>query len=128
MGIFNWFGKNKEQKEEKILPWKMLNSLDQVKELEQKSAEKLIAVFKHSTRCATSRMALRAFESGFDFPEDKVEIYYLDLLSYRAISDEIANRFQVWHQSPQLILLKGGKTIHHSSHHQISAAIIDQFL
>src|SRR5699024_3571966 len=106
MSFFNLFGKKKEREPEKIIPWKVLNSIDQIAELEQKSQEKLMVVFKHSTRCATSRMALRAFENGFDFPEEKVEIYFLDLLSFRAVSDEVAHHFQVWHQSPQLILIK----------------------
>src|SRR5699024_7314952 len=128
MSFYNLYGKKKEKEQEKIITWKVLNSTAQVAELAEKSQEKLIVIFKHSTRCATSRMALRAFESGFDFPEEKVEIYFLDLLSFRAVSDEVANRFQVWHESPQIILLKNKKTVHHSSHHQISAAIIDKFI
>lgn len=128
MGIFGWFGNKKEQSEEKVLPWRFLDSMSQLDELEELSKNKLVAIFKHSTRCPSSRMALRAFESGYNPESEGVEIYLLDLISYRAISDEIANRFQVWHESPQLILIKNKQVVHHGSHHQISAAVLEEFL
>ncbi|HLS31052.1 MAG TPA: bacillithiol system redox-active protein YtxJ [Flavobacteriaceae bacterium] len=128
MGLFGLFGKKKEPTEEKVVPWKLLNSMAQLEEIMELSDNKLAAIFKHSTRCPSSRMAFRAFESGVDPEWEGVELYLLDLLSYRAISDEVANRFQVWHESPQLILIKNGKVVHHGSHYKISAAAVEQFI
>jgi bacillithiol system protein YtxJ len=51
-------------------------------------------------------MALKQFENEFD-SSDKVTPYFLDLIAHRDISNEIASRFGVTHQSPQLILIKG---------------------
>ena len=67
-----------------------------------------------------SRFALKQFEKEFDL-EDKVDAYFLDLLEYRDISNEIANRFNVYHQSPQLLLIKEGKSVYDVSHDEIDA-------
>lgn len=69
-------------------------------------------------------MAKRKLESEWDFPEEKVVPYYLDLLAYRPISDSIARDFSVTHQSPQILLIKNGKCVYNASHHHISAADI----
>jgi bacillithiol system protein YtxJ len=52
-------------------------------------------------------MALKQFENEFDF-SNKVTAYFLDLIAYRDVSNEIMNRFGVQHQSPQL-MIKDGK-------------------
>ena len=111
----------------KIIPWNRLTSVDQLIEIEKESFHQSIAIFKHSTRCGTSSMALRQFERQFEIDNANVKLYFLDLLSFRDISNEIAIRFQVFHQSPQLIVLKDGNTIHHSSHYQIDADLLKQF-
>ena len=102
-------------------------SVNQLIEIEKESFHQPIAIFKHSTRCGTSSMALRQFESQFEADNTSVKLYFLDLLSFKDISNEIAIRFQVFHESPQLIVLKDGNTIHHSSHHQIDAGLLEQF-
>lgn len=129
MGLFGWFGSSDQEKEQKQpLPWKRLLSLDQLDQIEKSSRERPVVIFKHSTRCGISSMALRRFEKEYDVPPEAVDLYYLDLLSYREISNEVAGRFQVWHQSPQLLIIKDGQTVAHSSHHGIKAAVIQQFV
>ena len=130
MGLINKiFGNSeKERTSKKVLPWRVLTSLNQLDEINKLSQEKLVVLFKHSTRCGTSSMALRQFESHYNFPDDSVYLYFLDLLSYREISNEIAIRFQVLHQSPQLILIKNGETVHHASHYHINAEDIAKFI
>jgi len=112
----------------KIIPWNRLTSVDQLIEIEKESFHQSIAIFKHSTRCGTSSMALRQFERQFEIDNANVKLYFLDLLSFRDISNEIAIRFQVFHQSPQLIVLKEGNTVHHSSHHQIDAGLLNNLV
>lgn len=78
-----------------------------------------IAIYKHSTRCSISSVAKTRLSLSWDFKEE-LPIYYLDLLSYRHISDLIAEKFNVFHESPQLIVIKNGKVIYHNSHLSIS--------
>ncbi len=121
MSLFNnIFGGSGEAKEESKMAWRALTDLGQLNEIINESTEKPVAIFKHSTRCSISRMALRQFEQEFDL-EEKVVPYYLDLLEHRDISNEIANRFGVYHQSPQLIVIKDGKSIYDASHGDINA-------
>lgn len=106
-------------KESKI-DWIELNDLGQLNEISSLSSEKPVAIFKHSTRCSISRMALKQFENEFN-SSDKVTLYFLDLISHRDVSNEIASRFGVAHQSPQLILIKDGKAVYNVSHNEIDA-------
>tara|TARA_B110000046_G_scaffold44961_1_gene49990 strand:+ start:197 stop:589 length:393 start_codon:yes stop_codon:yes gene_type:complete len=122
------FGSNEiSRAPKKLIPWNRLTSINQLIEIEKESFHQPIAIFKHSTRCGTSSMALRQFESHFKSDNTIIKLYFLDLLSFKDISNEIAIRFQVFHESPQLIVLKDGNTIHHSSHHQIDAGLLEQF-
>ncbi|RTZ06274.1 bacillithiol system redox-active protein YtxJ [Flavobacterium sp. GSP6] len=110
---------DKDFKENKI-NWNELTDLVQLDEIIAISNEKPVAIFKHSTRCSISRMALKQFENEFN-SSDKVTPYFLDLIAHRDISNEIVNRFVVTHQSPQLILIKDGKAIYNVSHSDIDA-------
>ena len=102
------------------MSWNDLTDLGQLNEIIALSNEKPVAIFKHSTRCSVSRMALKQFENEFNF-SDKVTPYFLDLIAHRDISNAIADQFGVTHQSPQLIVIKDGKAIYNVSHSDIDA-------
>lgn len=116
--IFN-SSDDKDLKENKI-NWNELTDLGQLNEIIFVSNEKPVAIFKHSTRCSVSRMALKQFENEFN-SKDKVTPYFLDLIAHRDISNAIADQFGVTHQSPQLIVIKNGKAIYNVSHSDIDA-------
>lgn len=122
MSIFNsLFGNSEEtQKIESNINWIPMTNLGQLNEIMTLSETKPVIIFKHSTRCSVSRMALKQFENEFDW-DANVDAYFLDLLEYRDISNEIASRFGVYHQSPQLIVMKEGKAIYDASHSGIDA-------
>ncbi|HBS52447.1 MAG TPA: bacillithiol system redox-active protein YtxJ [Flavobacterium sp.] len=107
--------------------WIELNDLGQLNEIMDLSHEQPVVIFKHSTRCSISRMALKQFENEFDL-EGTVTPYFLDLLNHRDISQEIATRFDVYHQSPQLLLIKEGKSIYDASHSDIDAVELKERL
>ena len=128
MGIFGGiFGKSEEKASSK-LDWNYLESMEDLDNAEQISQEKTVILFKHSTRCSISRFVLKQFENTYNIPADQMGIYFLDLIEYRPISNEIANRFGVIHQSPQLIVLKDGKAVFDSSHESIDAAVLERFV
>ena len=88
------------------------SELDKIKEDSFKNPQ---YIFKHSTRCSISSMVMSRFESA----HDSVSVYLLDLLSYRELSNQIADEFQVRHESPQLIMIKNGVCFSHASHTEI---------
>lgn len=103
--------------------WKTLEHIDQIDVIIQNSWSKLQLIFKHSTRCVISKMALKNFESDFTL-EDTIDAYYLDLIAYRNISNEIAETFQIQHQSPQILLIKNGVVVYNESHEGIDANVV----
>jgi len=107
--------------------WKVLENSNQINEIKEASHNKLQLIFKHSTRCIISKMALKNFESDF-LLHDLIDAYYLDLIAYRSISNEIAEVFAVEHQSPQILLIKDGKVIYHESHEGIDANVLKGYL
>ena len=117
--IFSGSSDNQNESTPKMA-WNALTDLEQLNEIVSLSNEKPVIIFKHSTRCSISRMALKQFENEFDF-SDKVTPYFLDLIAHRDISNDIASRFGVMHQSPQLLLIKGGKSVYDVSHSDIDA-------
>ena len=107
--------------------WIPLTAISQLDEIVENSNNKTIVIFKHSTRCSISRFALKQFESEYNL-EDKVDLYFLDLLNYREVSNEIVNRFQVVHQSPQLLLIKNGVAVYNASHSDIQAEFLEKYI
>lgn len=106
--------------------WKSLSNLEQIDTIITQSFELPVLLFKHSTRCIVSKMALKNFESQYNC-NDKMVCYFLDLLEYRNISNEIATRFNIVHQSPQIIVLRNGVAVHNASHENIDALILGKF-
>ena len=100
--------------------WIPLTNLTQLNDIENMSNVKPIVIFKHSTRCSISRFALKQFEREYDLDET-VDAFFLDLIEHRDVSNEIASKFGVYHESPQLILIKNGKAVYDVSHSDISA-------
>jgi bacillithiol system protein YtxJ len=129
MGIFkNIFGSSENENQVELNQiWINLEDLGQLNEIIIASEEKPVVIFKHSTRCSVSRMALKQFENEFNL-QGKMDAYFLDLIENRAISNEIASKFDVVHQSPQLLVIKNGKCIYNISHSEIDALFLNQFL
>jgi bacillithiol system protein YtxJ len=102
--------------------WLALNSFDGLDKLVSESFSEDIAIFKHSTRCSISRMIKDRVERGI--PLNHMPAYYLDLLEYREISNTIATRFNVQHESPQLLILRNGICTSHASHNAIQPEML----
>lgn len=112
------FGKKEDQDHSKSL-WKKIESQKDLDAAIEKSSQQKVLIFKHSTRCFISKTVLRSFEKQMQESDKNFDYYFLDLLAYRSISNEIESRFDVVHQSPQLIVLENGKAIYNASHQNI---------
>lgn len=131
MGFFDKMFKSERDiaKREIInVPWEELSNIETLEEMEEISNEKPVAILKHSTSCGISRMVLRQFEQEYDLQDGQAKLYFLDLLRHRDISNRIASKFNVPHESPQLIIIKNGKVVYDASHSEISAGSLNQFV
>ncbi len=104
--------------------WRTLDTEAQLEELREASYSKPQILFKHSTRCGISAQAHHDLEEAIGDLARHSDVYYLDLLRYRPVSDAIAKVFGVPHQSPQVIMLKEGKVVYHASHFSISPDLL----
>lgn len=101
------------------MDWKVLENLEQLEEIKTASFSKPVLIFKHSTRCSISHMVLEKFQDNYDISIDNLEAYFLDLIDKRPISNKIAEDFSVFHQSPQILIIKDGKAVFDTSHMMI---------
>ena len=106
--------------------WVSLTTEEQLEEIDRLSYNpelKGILLFKHSTRCSISSMALSRLERNLK-ASDVLPAYLLHLLDYRSVSQQVAEHYQIAHESPQVLIIKNGKCIFHASHSDINAADI----
>ena len=108
-----------------MIQWKNLDSENKVESIIEDSFGTPQIIFKHSTSCPISSMAKRRLEGDWSLD---INPYYLDLIAYRSISNAIAVKLEVQHESPQVIILHKGKAIYDESHLDISASDINQSL
>jgi len=71
---------------------------------------------------------LADFIAHFTYSSDAFVAHYLDLLNFREISNEIADHFEVVHQSPQLLVVKNGKVVANASHEGINELQLSTYL
>lgn len=94
--------------------WIDLHDLSQLENLKEQSFTKTQIIYKHSTTCSISKMVYaRLNNARVDLNAD---FHYLDLLAHRDISDAVAGRFSVQHESPQVLVIKNGVSIFNESH------------
>ena len=94
--------------------WISLTEESQLESLKQLSFQKPQVVYKHSTRCSLSSVALHRLENAPEKPD--ADYYLLDLIRFRSLSDRVAREFDVHHESPQVLLIKDGNCVYEESH------------
>ena len=122
MGLFSF------SKKETKVQWQPLTDVAQLETIRAESNELPIVILKHSIRCSISSMAKNRLDSDWDGLPSEATFYYLDLINYRAISNQIEVDFGVQHQSPQLLVIKDGKCTYSASHSQIDPRTLRQVL
>lgn len=104
--------------------WSILNNVDQINAIREESAKQPVLIFKHSTSCSISRAALNRLERNWSDAATPAKLYFLDLLSYREVSNQIASAFQIPHESPQVLVVKNGNVTFDRSHFDIEYSSI----
>jgi bacillithiol system protein YtxJ len=97
--------------------WTNLQTIEELETLKKESFEHKVLIFKHSTTCSISKSALNRIERNWNDTEmQHLKPFYLDLLSFRPISSQIAQDFGIQHESPQVLVIENGKCVYNSSH------------
>jgi bacillithiol system protein YtxJ len=98
--------------------WIPLENEQQIEQIKEKSGSRTQVIFKHSIRCGVSGVVKNRLEKG-KFPSD-TDYYFLDIIHNRALSNKIAEEFKVYHESPQVLVIKNGECIYDESHMSIN--------
>lgn len=106
------------------MDWIALTDESQLVDIKEKSKNNPQLIFKHSTRCSISGVAKNRLEKST--PPANVDFYFLDLIRNRDISQKIAEEFSVYHESPQVLLIKNGKCVYEESHSGINMDEIEE--
>lgn len=94
--------------------WITLKNESQLEDIKKRSTHRPQLIFKHSTRCSTSALVKGRLERAEE--SEAIDFYYLDLLSYRPVSNKVADTFSVGHESPQVLLIRNGECVYDESH------------
>jgi len=106
--------------------WNPLTDVHQLDEIVEISQNQPVVIFKHSTRCSISSTSLSRFERAWGATENAA--FYLDLIAYRPISLEIAEKFGIQHQSPQVLVINKGACTYSATHWDISVDELKPYL
>ncbi len=126
--IFNNSNTEGENNDKGGLTWKILQTEEELTALTAASSEKPVVIFKHSTSCSISAMAKNRMERSWQVPTEKADVYYLDLIAHRNVSNKIAEDFGVIHASPQVLVIKNGEAVYDNSHYGIDATAISKVI
>ena len=110
------------------VPWIALTSTEGVDRILERSFAVPCLILKHSTTCNISAIAKYRLDDDWNFEEGQLEAYYLDLLQYRSVSKYIAESLEVYHESPQVLLIINGECVYDTSHLDISVAEVKEAL
>ena len=94
--------------------WIALTSEEQLAQIKQRSEDRPQVIFKHSIRCGISALAKSRLDKAQ--PSADIDFYYLDLINYRNLSRKVAEEFNVYHESPQVLVIRNGKCVYDESH------------
>ena len=108
------------------MDWIVLREERELEEIIRRSESKSQVIFKHSTRCSISSVAKGRLERSRVPPG--ADFHYLDLISFRNISNKIAQVFKIHHESPQILVIKNGECIYDESHMGIRMEDIEGLL
>lgn len=118
--------KNKQDKTANRMEWNQLADQDQLKEIGELSQQRPVLIYKHSTRCSLSSMVKERLEEDWDLDSKSMPVYFLDILANRQLSSQVADYFNVQHQSPQILLIKNNECVFHTSHLAIQVGKIKE--
>jgi len=107
-----------------------LNSFSDLDAAVQRSYDHPIVIFKHSSTCGTSAMALEEVHDLIAL-EPAAEVFVVVVQLARAVSNEIEKRFSLRHESPQSVIVRDGAVVWHASHFRVTreeiAAALEEF-
>lgn len=99
-----------------------VNTTEKLDELFQQSNENPVMIFKHSTTCPISS-GVYQMVSQVD-----ADVYLVVVQRARNVSNYIAEKTGIRHESPQTLVIKDGEPIYHASHYDVDLNEVENYL
>lgn len=103
-----------------------LNSKSDIDALIEHSSIRLVLIFKHSSSCPLSAYAFHQLMNYLKMDSSHIICGMVIVQRAREVSNEIAKRLNVRHESPQVILVDMGTAVWHCSHNRITSEILNE--
>lgn len=118
-GPLSWLqfgGSNRNKHKPVKINWREVETEADLDELIKSSESSKVLLFKHSNRCGISSTALNRLEKSWETELNSVPTFIIDVVRNRKLSQMIADRIDIPHQSPQILILKNSDCIYSESH------------
>ncbi len=99
-----------------------INNTEELDALIEKSNEQAIVLFKHSTTCPISAGVYQEISNA------DADINLIVVQKARDVSNAVAEKTGIRHESPQAFVVKNGKVIYHASHYDVTASDVEKML
>lgn len=104
--------------------WNDLDNISQIKAAISASEHRPQLIYKHSSRCSVCFFAKKQVEEIPETMREQLDLYFVDVIGWREVSDAIAEEFSITHESPQLLIIYDRAVVWHGSHREIQSNVI----
>jgi bacillithiol system protein YtxJ len=107
--------------------------VDELHRLLAESESRPVLLFKHSHTCGVSMEALDELLAHLNEASPKAvaeppQYAMVTVQTHRAVSNAIAQKLGIRHETPQALLVKGGRVVWSASHFRVTAAAMENAL
>lgn len=110
-----------------MAPIRNLTTPEEIDELIERSRQTPVWIFKHSLTCGTSASAWSQYANFVaGRPEDDETTYaVIEIQRARPVSNALADKSGVRHESPQALLFREGRVVWQASHWKIKKEALE---
>lgn len=101
--------------------WNTISDPEEAQTLLEKSKKRPQLIYKHSNHCSVSFIAKEGLDSNTEKLNQFADLYIIDVIRQRDISNAIETMLKIRHESPQALLLKDGKVVWKGSHWDVKS-------
>ena len=98
-----------------------LRRIDELDELLTRSENQPLLLFKHSYTCGISAEALDALVDHLNSGRGDATYAMVTVQTHREVSNAVAAKLGVRHETPQALLVRDGKVVWAASHFRVTA-------
>ncbi|MDZ7720539.1 MAG: bacillithiol system redox-active protein YtxJ [Balneolaceae bacterium] len=122
MKLFNLFKRKRtDQNPEHRSVWKTFSDPDEIRTLLEKSKDRPQLIYKHSNRCSVSFITKDELDSNAEKMNQFADLYIVDVIRQRDISNAVTSLLKIRHESPQALLIKDENIVWKGSHWEVNS-------